>query len=176
MNINFSTATRGKLHVPHMVPRWELIPCLWLKRCASFPQAPQEEFSLNRRKVRGTLHFLSQVEWTPRGPDSKDGTISLQWIKFRLVFHLTRWRHVWIHWGDPWGSHRFLPHLDMGPLIPLNPREEHGIQCFIRWRCLTLLFFFFYFLVIYLFSYLIIFLLLLLFFFEFTCLTLLENG
>ena len=144
MNINFSTATRGKLHAPHIFPRWELIPWLWVKRCASFPQAPQEEFSLSSGVVRGTLHFLSQVEWTPRGTDSKEAPNSLQWLKFRFVFHLTRWGHVWIHWGDPWGSHRFLPHLDMGPHIPLNPREEHGIQCFIRWRCLTLLFFFFF--------------------------------
>ena len=50
----------------------------------------QEEFSLSSRDVRGTLCFLSQVEWTPRGPDSKEGTISLQWLKFRLVIHLTR--------------------------------------------------------------------------------------
>ena len=35
-----------------------------LKRCASFPQAPQEEFSLSSRDVRETLCFLSQVEWT----------------------------------------------------------------------------------------------------------------
>ena len=55
-----------------------------------FPQATQEEFSLSSRDVRGTLCFLSQVEWTPRGPDSKEGPISLQWLKFRLVFHLTR--------------------------------------------------------------------------------------
>ena len=60
-----------------------------MKRFASFPQAPQVEFSLSSRDVRGTLWFLSQVEWTPRGPDSKEGTISLQWLKFRLVFHLT---------------------------------------------------------------------------------------
>ena len=60
-----------------------------MKRFASFPQAPQEEFSLSSRDVSETLCFLSQVEWTPRGSDSKEGTISLQWLKFRLVFHLT---------------------------------------------------------------------------------------
>ena len=60
------------------------------KRCASFPQASQEEFSLSSRDVRGTVSFLSEVEWTPRGPDSKEGPISLQWLKFRLVFLLTR--------------------------------------------------------------------------------------
>ena len=43
-------------------------------------------FSLSSRYVRGTLCFLSQVEWTPRGPDSKEGPISLEWLKFRLVF------------------------------------------------------------------------------------------
>ena len=26
------------------------------------------------------------MEWTPRGTDSKEDTISLQWLKFRLVF------------------------------------------------------------------------------------------
>ena len=55
-----------------------------------YPQAPQVEFFLSNRCVRGTLCFLSQVEWTARGPDSKEGTISLQWLKFRLGFHLTR--------------------------------------------------------------------------------------
>ena len=47
------------------------------------------EFSLSNRYVRGTLCFLSQVEWTARDPDSIVGRISLQWLKFRLVFHLT---------------------------------------------------------------------------------------
>ena len=64
MNTNFSTATRGKLHAPHIVPRWELIPCLLLKVWTNFPPALQEEFSLSSREVRGTLCFLSQVEWT----------------------------------------------------------------------------------------------------------------
>ena len=36
--------------------------------------------------MRGTLCFLSQVEWTSRGPDSKEGPITLQWLKFRLIF------------------------------------------------------------------------------------------
>ena len=43
------------------------------------------EFSFSNRYVRGTLCFLSQVEWTTRDPDSKEGRISLQWLKFRLV-------------------------------------------------------------------------------------------
>ena len=101
MNINISTETRGKLHAPHIIPRWELIPCLWLKIWANFPPAPQVEFSLSYSYVRGTLCFLSQVEWTARDPDSKEGQISLQWFKFRLVFHVTRWRDVWISCGDP---------------------------------------------------------------------------
>ena len=29
-------------------------------------------------------------------PDSKESLISLQWLKFSIVFHLTRWRDVWI--------------------------------------------------------------------------------
>ena len=36
-------------------------------------------FCLSSSDVRGTLCFLSQVEWTPKGPDSKEGPISLQW-------------------------------------------------------------------------------------------------
>ena len=48
---------------------------------SQIPQAPQEEFSLSNRDVRGTLCFLSQVEWTPIGPDSKEDPISLQGIK-----------------------------------------------------------------------------------------------
>ena len=62
MNINISTATRGKLHAPHIVQRWELIPCLSLKIWANFPPAPQVEFSLSKRYVKGTLCSLSQVE------------------------------------------------------------------------------------------------------------------
>ena len=47
------------------------------------------EFSLSNSYVRGTLCFLSQVEWAARDTDSKEGQISLQGLKFRLVFHLT---------------------------------------------------------------------------------------
>ena len=88
MNINISTATPGKLHAHHIVPSLELIACLWLKIWATFPPAPQVEFSLSNSYVRRTLCFLSQVEWTARDPESKEGQISLQWLKFRLVFHL----------------------------------------------------------------------------------------
>ena len=48
------------------------------------------EFSLSNRYVRGTMCFLSQVEWTVRDPDSEKGRISLQWLKFRFVFNLAR--------------------------------------------------------------------------------------
>ena len=119
MNINISTATRGKLHAPHIDPRWELIPCLWLKIWANFPPGPQVEFSLSNRYVRGILWFLSQVEWTPRDPDSKQGWTSLQWLKFRFVLHLPRWRDVWIPCGHPRESHSSLPHLDSGNHITL---------------------------------------------------------
>ena len=139
MNITFSTASRGKLHAPHMVSIWQLIPCLWLKWWATYPQASQEEFSLSNRYLSGDLCFLSQMEWTPRDPDSKEGWISLQSLKFRLVFHLTKWRHVWIPSGDARESLRFPPHLDRGPEIRFTPREARAIQCFIRWQCLTLL-------------------------------------
>ena len=95
MNINISTANRGKLHAPHIVPSWELIPFLWLKIWANFPPAHQVEFSLRNRYVRGTLCFLSQVEWAARDPDSKESWTSLQCLKFRLLFHLTIWRDIW---------------------------------------------------------------------------------
>ena len=57
---------------------------------SQLPPAPQVEFSLSNWYVTGILCFLSQVEWTARDPDSKEGWISLQWLKFRLMFHLTR--------------------------------------------------------------------------------------
>ena len=89
-NTTFNTGTRGMLHAPHIVLRRELIPRILLKMQATFPQAPQEEPSLSNRYVRVTLCFLSQVEWTRGGHDSKEGPMSLQWLKFRVVFHLTR--------------------------------------------------------------------------------------
>ena len=67
-----------------------MIPWLQMKSYANFPQAPPEEDSLSNRYVRGTLNFLPQVEWTPRTPDLKEGQISLQWLEWTLVFHLTR--------------------------------------------------------------------------------------
>ena len=130
MNINISRATRGKFHAPHNVQRWELIPCLWLNILANFPPAPQVEFSFSNRYVRGTLCFLSKVEWTPRDPDLKEGRISMKWLKFRLVLHLTRWRDLWIPCGDPREIHSSPPHMDRGNHITLIPREAHGIQGF----------------------------------------------
>ena len=129
MNINISTATGGKFHAPHIVPRWELIPCLWLKIWANFPPAPQVEFSLSNRNVRGTLCFLSQVEWTARDPDLKEGRISLQCLKFRLEFQLTRWRDVCIPCGDPRESHSSPPHLDRGNHTNITnlKRENYNI-------------------------------------------------
>ena len=138
MNINISTATRWKLPAQHIVPSWELIPCLWLKIWANFPPAPQVEISLSNRYLRGTLCFLSQVEWTARVPDTKEGRISLQWLKFRLVFHVRRWRDVWIPCGDRRESLTSPPPLDRGNHITLIPREAHGIQGFKSWWCLTL--------------------------------------
>ena len=138
MNINISTATRGMLHAPHIIPRWELIPCLWLKIWANFPPAPQVELSLSNRYVTGTLCFLSQVECSAWDPDWIEGWISLQRLKFRILFHLTRWRDVWIPCGDRRESRSSPPHLDRGNHITLIPREAHRIQGFKRWRCLTL--------------------------------------
>ena len=43
---------------------------------------------------------------------------SLKWLECRLIFHLTRWRHVWILCGDPRLSPSYPPHLDMGTHIP----------------------------------------------------------
>ena len=86
MNINISTATRGKLHAPHIVPRWELIPCLWLKIWANSPPAPQVEFSLSNMYVRGTLCCMSQVEWTAREPDSKKAGFPCSGLNSGLCF------------------------------------------------------------------------------------------
>ena len=66
------------LHAHYIICRWELNPCLRLKRLANFPQAPQGEFSLRNMYVRRTLCFLLQVKRTPRCPDSKEAWISLQ--------------------------------------------------------------------------------------------------
>ena len=87
---SFSTGTQGKLHAPNIVLRRELIPRILLNSKTNFKQSPQEESTLTNSYVRGTLCFLSQVEWTARDPDSKEGRISLYWLKFRLLFHLTR--------------------------------------------------------------------------------------
>ena len=71
--------------------------------------------------------------------DSKEGGISLQWLKFRFVFHVTKWRDVWIPCGDPRESHSSLRHLYRANHITMTPQEAHWIQSFKRWRCLTLL-------------------------------------
>ena len=76
MDINFFRATRRKLHAHHIVSRWELIPCLWLKRWANFPQALQEEFSLSNRYVRETLLFSLSSGMDPERP----------WLKRRPHF------------------------------------------------------------------------------------------
>ena len=76
--LNFSKATGGKFRAPHIIWRWELIPCLQLKRLANFPQATQEEFSLRNMHVGSTLCFLLQVKWTPSCTESKEGRIYLQ--------------------------------------------------------------------------------------------------
>ena len=89
-NTNFSTGTRGKLHVPHIVSRRELIPRILLKRKATFSKAPQEEPSLSNRYVRGTLNLLPHVHGIQRFPDSQESRISLQWLECRLIFLLTR--------------------------------------------------------------------------------------
>ena len=100
----------------------------------TFHQHLKGNFSLSNRYERGTLCFLSQVKWTARDHDSKEGGISLQWLKFRLVFHLRTWRDVWIPCGDPRESNSSPPHLDRGNHITLISREAHGIQTFKRWR------------------------------------------
>ena len=118
MNINFSTAARIKFYAQHIISGWELIPCLWLKRWASFPQAAQVEVSLsNIVGERDTVFSVSSGMYRER-PDSKEGRISLQWLKFRLLFHVTSWRDVWILCGDPRGNPSSPPHLDRGPHIP----------------------------------------------------------
>ena len=89
-NKNFSTGTQGKLHVPHIVSRRELIPRILLNSKTNFKQAPQEEPSLRNRYVRGTLNLLPHGQWIPRFPDSKESRITLQWLECRLIFNLQR--------------------------------------------------------------------------------------
>ena len=79
-NINFSKATGWKIGARHIVWRWEMIPCLRMRRSAIFQKAPQEEFSLRNMYVRGTLCFMLQAKWSPRFPDQKEVQISLQSI------------------------------------------------------------------------------------------------
>ena len=78
---------------------------------------------------RDSVLSVSSGQYRER-PDSKKGRISLQWLKFRLVLHLTRWREVWIPCGDARESHSSLPHLDKGNHITLIPLEAHGIKGF----------------------------------------------
>ena len=52
-------------------------------------------------------------------PWLKEGPISLHWLKFRLVFNVTRRMHVWVPCGDPRERRRCPPHLNRGPQIPL---------------------------------------------------------
>ena len=74
----------------HISPKLRADSLSLIEDLSQLPPAPQVEFSLSNRYVTGTLCFLSQVKWTARDPDSKEGWISLQWLKFSLVFHLTR--------------------------------------------------------------------------------------
>ena len=74
MNINFSTATRGKLHAPHTVSRRELIPSILLKRWATFPEALQEEASLSNLYVRGTLMSPQECEIARCSPNHLEMT------------------------------------------------------------------------------------------------------
>ena len=120
---------------PHLFSVWEWFH-LRMKSYANFSQALQEEPSLRNRYVRGTLCFLPQVEWTTRCPDSKQGRVSLQWLKCRLIFHLTRWRDDRIPCGDSRVSHSPPPLLDRGPHILLTHREMRWVHWFKRWHWL----------------------------------------
>ena len=77
MNINISTATRGKLHVPHIVPRWDMIPCLWLKRWASFPQAWHSIGPQNPGEVASETQVLLLVK-NERDKTKESGLILLK--------------------------------------------------------------------------------------------------
>ena len=93
MNINFVTATRAKLHALHIVSR--RADCLdSIKEVGHIPTTAQEEPSLSKRYVRGTLNLLRHVQWIPRFPESKESRISLQWLECRLVFLLTIYKDV----------------------------------------------------------------------------------
>ena len=60
----------------------------------------EEVSQLSTSTSRGVFPQQYICEWDPvfsvssgmslRGPDTKEGPISLQWLKFRIVFNLTR--------------------------------------------------------------------------------------
>ena len=79
-----------------------VIPCLfnlhaeYIMRNAGLEEA-QAGIKIAGRNINNLRHaddttFMaeSEVQWTPRCPDSKEGWVSLQRLKCRLIFHLTR--------------------------------------------------------------------------------------
>ena len=97
---------------PSVQKRWRTMA---FSRVSTGDSVISSSCDLRNMYVRGTLCFLPQVEWTPRCPYSKEGRISLQWLKCRLNFHLTRGRDVCIPCGDPRESNSSQPLLDRGP-------------------------------------------------------------
>ena len=87
-NTDFSLGARVMLHALHIVSRIADSPDS-IKEVGHIPTTPQVEPSLSNQYVRGTLNLLRHVQWIPRFPESKESRISLQWLKYRLVFILT---------------------------------------------------------------------------------------
>ena len=134
-NTNFSTGIRGKLLHPISSQEERWFPVFDWRLETTFHQ--HLKWSFPSAIVMWEGPCVSCLKWNgPRRPWLKEGRNSLQWLKFRLVFYLTRWSDVWIPCGDPRESHRSPPHLDRGNHITLIPREAHRIQGFKRWRWL----------------------------------------
>ena len=113
MIINFSTAAQRKFHAPHNISRCSWFPVFDWRGEPVFHKHVKWSYPspIGRWEVLCTFC----LSWMYRErPDSKEGQISLQSLKFRLVFHVTRWRDVWIPCGDPRESRRSPPHLDRG--------------------------------------------------------------
>ena len=69
-------------------------------------------------------------EMDPEIPWLKRRRISLQRLKCRLIFNITRWKDVRITNRDPRESTSTPPPLDKGPHITLTTQEAHRFQCF----------------------------------------------
>ena len=101
----------------HLKPSFPSEMCMWEGPCVF------------RFKWNGPWDALTQ----------KKSWISLQSLKCKLIFHITRWKDVWITCRDPTESPTSPPHGNKGTHIPLTPWEAREFQCFKSWQCLKVL-------------------------------------